>query len=198
LLDVGAGTAGPACFLSSAFGCRVTGVEISPSNYRLACANVEAQGRTDLVTIVSGDVTAAAFASNTFDAGIALDSCVHVRDRQKLFGLLANWLKPGALLLIAVECVSEEMPADLRHLREREGAVLCDTTAGYRSALINSGLDIVSETTYTGKRLTVSSSALRWMEMTRHTATLESMRIINAICRLGFAEEVVFVMRTPH
>ena len=194
LLDIGSGYGGPACFLASVFGCKVTGVDASRANYEVAVANKEP---LDHVQFINADVLELRFAVDTFDAVIALDSVVHIKDKRRLFELCHKWLKPNGTMLIAVEVIDSDIPPDLKAMRESAGAVFCATAGEYRGAFSGAGLTVLAEEQHSGKRLEFSNQALRWMDANGQTEGRESMELINQVCRLGYAEEVVFVVKKP-
>ena len=197
LLDIGSGYGGPARFLASVFGCKVIGVDASRANYEVAVANTAGKELSDQVRFIHADVLELSFDEDTFDAVIALDSVVHIKDKRRLFELCHKWLKPSGTMLIAVEIIDSNMPSDLKAMRESAGAVFCETAGAYREAFSEAGLTVVTEEQYPGKRLEFSNQALRWMDANGQTEGRESMELINRVCRLGYAEEVVFVVKKP-
>jgi len=197
LLDIGSGYGGPACFLASVFGCQVTGVDASSTNYEVALATAAARKLTGQVSFIHADVLELSFADDTFDAVIALDSVVHIKDKQVLFELCQKWLKPNGPMLIAVEAIDAAIPDQLKAMRESAGAVFCETADRYREIFLQAGLTVSEEKQYPGKRLEFSSQALRWMDANGQSAGRESMELINRLGKLGLAEEVVFLVRKP-
>jgi cyclopropane fatty-acyl-phospholipid synthase-like methyltransferase len=197
LLDIGSGYGGPACFLASVFGCRVSGVDASSTNYEVALATAAARKLTGQVSFIHADVLELSFADDTFDAVIALDSVVHIKDKQVLFELCQKWLRPNGTMLMAVEAVDAGIPDQLKAMRESAGAVFCETADRYREIFLQAGLTVSEEKQYPGKRLEFSSQALRWMDANGQSAGRESMELINRLGKLGLAEEVVFLVQKP-
>lgn len=94
VLELGCGTAGPTTArLAERF--RLTGVDISARSIDLARMNVPR------ARFVHADMTAVAFAPESFDAVAAFYSIIHV-PRQEHAGLLdeiATWLRPGGVFV---------------------------------------------------------------------------------------------------
>jgi ubiquinone/menaquinone biosynthesis C-methylase UbiE len=67
LLDIGSGIGGPARYFSSLFGCRVTGVDLTPSFVAAATELTGLTGLADTVEFIEGDVAKLPFDPGTFD-----------------------------------------------------------------------------------------------------------------------------------
>src|SRR4051794_39322802 len=95
VLDLGCGSGVPtAQALARDFV--VTGIDAS-------AAQIDAARRAvPHAQFLVGDMLAAAFAPDSFDAIVALYSVIHVRTAEwhTLFGRIATWLRPGGLLLV--------------------------------------------------------------------------------------------------
>ncbi len=98
VLDIGCGSGLPSAAALAAAGHRVVGVDISPRQIELARANV-AGG-----SFVACDVLELVAEPHSFDAVMALYSLTHVpRDRYPmLLGRIAEWLRPGGVLLASM------------------------------------------------------------------------------------------------
>jgi len=93
VLDLGCGSGFPSTAdLTQRF--RVTGVDISIEQIRLARTNVPA------ATFIHDDLSTARFGAGSFEGVVALYSIIHVaRDEHAtLFRRIASWLVPGGLL----------------------------------------------------------------------------------------------------
>jgi SAM-dependent methyltransferase len=94
VVELGCG-AGIPMTAALAEGRRVSGVDISPAQIRLARRNVPA------ATFIEGDMTSVAFAPASVDAVVAFYSLTHV-PRTELAGLLErirSWLRPGGIFI---------------------------------------------------------------------------------------------------
>jgi SAM-dependent methyltransferase len=97
ILEVGCGAGMPtAKYLSTSHG--VTGVDISPKMIDLARANVPS------VHFIEADIMTADFPKENFDAIVSFYALSHIprQEHEALFYRLADWLKPGGLLLVTL------------------------------------------------------------------------------------------------
>lgn len=95
VLDVGSGIGGPARVLAATYGCRVTGIDLSPSFVEAARLLNERTGLGDLVTFEVGDATQLAFADASFDCVTLHHVAMNVADRDALYAGIARVLRPG-------------------------------------------------------------------------------------------------------
>lgn len=108
LLDVGSGTGRPALRLVQATGCRLTGVTVSPLQQRESTERAAREGLAERVTFVCTDAMQMPFADGTFDGAWAIESLLHVEDREHVLRHLARVVRPGGRLVIA-EVTNEVM-----------------------------------------------------------------------------------------
>lgn len=100
LLDIGCGPCGPLTYILKAIGCRGTGTELSASALAAGRARAAALGVDHLLTLESSDLDQPlAFADGTFDATLAIDVILHVRDRASVFREVARVLGPAGRFL---------------------------------------------------------------------------------------------------
>jgi len=96
-LDVGCGIGGTSRFVASRFGCRVTGIDLTPefvSTGQSLCDWVGLSGRVELY---QGDATAMPFTDESFDAAFMLHVGMNIADKAGLFAEVYRLIKPGAL-----------------------------------------------------------------------------------------------------
>ena len=100
LLDMGCGAGGPLVFVVEATGCEGTGVDASPPALAAAGARADAAGVGARVRLREADLNAPLpFDDAAFDAVIAFDVMLHVRDRQALIAEVARVLAPAGRFL---------------------------------------------------------------------------------------------------
>jgi len=100
-VDLGCGPCGPLTFILATVGCRGTGVELSPSALRVGRARAASLGVDPLLSVREADLNEPLpFESGSFDAAMALDVVLHLRDRSKLFHEVARLLRPGGRFLL--------------------------------------------------------------------------------------------------
>ncbi len=95
VLDAGCGIGGPARTLASMFGCRVTGVDLSP---RFVEAAIYLTGRcrlADRVSFIEGDVLHLPLYDAAFDAVFLQHVAMNIANRAALYAEVRRVLKPG-------------------------------------------------------------------------------------------------------
>lgn len=100
LLDIGCGVGGPARYLAQRFGCKVSGIDITPPFIEAA------QGLTKLlhmeaqVALSLGDGNRLPYADATFDGAYTQHVTMNVADRDGFFSEAYRVLKPGAFFAL--------------------------------------------------------------------------------------------------
>lgn len=100
VLDVGSGLGGPARHLASAYGLRVTGLELTADYLRVARVLTERAGLADRVSFEQGSALSAPFATGSFDGVWLQHVLVNVADKARLFAELKRVLVPGGCLAL--------------------------------------------------------------------------------------------------
>lgn len=101
VLDLGSGTGGTGISLTRNFGCRVTGVTISPRQKKQAERFAARAGVSNRVNFVLGNFDEQLpLPGQTFTAAVTIESFCHAHDKLKTLHQLHRWLKPGARLAI--------------------------------------------------------------------------------------------------
>lgn len=99
VLDIGCGLGGPARVLAAEFGCRVTGLDVSPDLVAAARILTERCGLTGRATFEAGDALALPFASGAFDIVWTQHVVMNIRNRQQFIDEAARVLRPGGRLV---------------------------------------------------------------------------------------------------
>ena len=99
VLDVGSGVGGPARFLAATYGCRVTGIDLSPSFVAAARALTVRTGLTDLVSFEVGDALQLPFAPASFDCVTMHHVAMNIADRAALYAGIRRVLAGGGRLV---------------------------------------------------------------------------------------------------
>jgi ubiquinone/menaquinone biosynthesis C-methylase UbiE len=100
VLDVGCGLGGAARFIAGTYGCRATGIDLTPDYVvvaRLLAARTGLADRTDYQVASALDVP---FADATFDAALTLHVAMNIGDRPALYAEVARVLKPNATFCV--------------------------------------------------------------------------------------------------
>lgn len=95
LLDIGCGIGGPARWIATHFGCRITGIDLTEDFCTAARSLNAATGLADRVTIVHGNALALPFADATFDMAYSQNVIMNIADKARFYREAFRVLKPG-------------------------------------------------------------------------------------------------------
>src|SRR5260370_23219380 len=95
VLDLGCGIGGPARYLAATFGCKVTGVDLSPAFIDAAVYLTARCGLTERVTFEVGDAQHLSFEDGAFDAVFLQHVAMNIEDRAALYAEVRRILAPG-------------------------------------------------------------------------------------------------------
>ena len=145
VLDVGSGLGGPARFVASHYGCRVTGIDLTAEYVDTARTLSEWTRLGQRLMFHHGSALDMPFGPATFDAAYMLHVGMNISDKRGLTAEVARVLKPGALF--GVYDVMRTGPAELTFpvpwaaTPEISALAPPDT---YEAALRASGFEIVA------------------------------------------------------
>jgi SAM-dependent methyltransferase len=95
VLDLGCGIGGPARYLAATFGCRVTGVDLSPGFIDAANYLTARCGLSDRATFQVGDALHLPFEDGVFDAVFLQHVAMNIADRESLYAEMRRILAPS-------------------------------------------------------------------------------------------------------
>jgi sarcosine/dimethylglycine N-methyltransferase len=95
VLDVGSGVGGPARFLAAAYGCRVTGVDLSEPFVAAARYLTERTGQSGLVSFETASALELPFDDGYFDVALLQHVAMNIADRPRLYREIRRVLKLG-------------------------------------------------------------------------------------------------------
>lgn len=95
LLDIGCGIGGPARWIASQYGCRVTGIDLTEAFCKAARILNELTGLADRVTIIHGDALALPFADATFDMAYSQNVIMNIADKARFYREALRVLRSG-------------------------------------------------------------------------------------------------------
>ena len=101
LLDIGSGIGGPARYFANQYGCRVTGVDLTPEFCEVARHLTRLLGLEDRVAFELGDALAMPFADASFDGAYSMNVSMNIEDKATLYRETHRVLKPGAWLALS-------------------------------------------------------------------------------------------------
>jgi ubiquinone/menaquinone biosynthesis C-methylase UbiE len=99
LLDVGSGIGGPARYFASVFGCRVTGVDLTPQFVAAATELSRLTGLAGSVDFIEGDVAELPFEPDAFDHAYCFYVGMNLPDKPAVLRECFRVLRPGGFLL---------------------------------------------------------------------------------------------------
>lgn len=101
ILDIGSGIGGPARYFASHFGCRVTGIDLTPEFCAVGNHLTRLLGLEDRVRLDVGDALAMPFADARFDGAYSMNVSMNIADKAGLYREIFRVLKPGACLVLS-------------------------------------------------------------------------------------------------
>lgn len=96
VLDVGCGLGGAARLAAARFGCRVTGIDLTPEYVEVGKALCEWVGLDGRIDLRQGSALDLPFEDALFDAAYMLHVGMNISDKRALFAEVARVLRPGA------------------------------------------------------------------------------------------------------
>lgn len=96
LLDIGCGYGGPARYFAKRFGCRVSGIDLTPAFVEAGNRLTALLKMQDAVDIRQGDAQKLPYPDRAFDGAFTQHVTMNIPDRARFFGEAFRVLKPGA------------------------------------------------------------------------------------------------------
>lgn len=147
VLDICSGMGGPARWLAHKYGCRVTGLDLTPSRVAGAKRLTQLARLDSAVGFFEGDATAMPFQDSTFSAAVGQESWCHIPDKAAILAECARVLRPGGRLAFTdIMTVGALSPADEDRLLSGMSIPRPSSLGEYMSALAANGFS-VRETT---------------------------------------------------
>ena len=107
VLDVGCGIGGPALHLAGALGCTVEGVTLSALQAARANEKAQAAGVADRARFHQLDALSTGYPDESFGVVWAVESLMHIADREAFFAESMRMLAPGGTLAVATWSVRD-------------------------------------------------------------------------------------------
>jgi len=145
VLDVGSGLGGPARQMAG-FGCRVTGIDLTPEYVEVANSLTRRMGMAGQVEFRQANADRLEFGDGSFDGVTLLHVGMNMADKAGVFGAIHKALKPGGFFAIYdVMRVDEGEIAFPMPWSGEPGTSFVETPADYRTVLAAAGFGIAAE-----------------------------------------------------
>jgi SAM-dependent methyltransferase len=101
ILDIGSGIGGPARYFANHFGCRITGIDLTPEFCDVARHLTRLLDLEDRITFEVGDALAMPFANASFDGAYSMNVSMNIAAKGEFYREIHRVLKPGAWLVLS-------------------------------------------------------------------------------------------------
>ena len=144
VLDVGCGIGGTSRFVASRFGCRVTGIDLTPEFIETGTALCQWVGLDNLVELHHGNALDMPFTEGSFDAAVMLHVGMNIADKAGLFSEVYRLLRPGAVFGVydVMKTGNDELKYPVPWSSVPDTSALA-TQAQYVAALQQAGFDVI-------------------------------------------------------
>ena len=100
VIDIGSGIGGPARYLAATYGCRVSGVDLTPEFVGTATGLTGLVNLTNRVDFRQGSALALPFPDARFDLAWSQNVAMNIQDRPRYYAEMRRVLKPAGRLAI--------------------------------------------------------------------------------------------------
>jgi ubiquinone/menaquinone biosynthesis C-methylase UbiE len=146
VLDVGCGLGGAARFVASRYGCRVTGIDLTPEYVGTGNVLCGWVGLGNSILLHQGSALAMPFADRAFDRAYMLHVGMNIDDKPKLCSEVSRVLRSGSLFGIydVMRIGDGELTYPVPWATTAASSALA-TPAQYREALQSAGFSVIAE-----------------------------------------------------
>ncbi|MGE0418878.1 MAG: class I SAM-dependent methyltransferase [Acetobacteraceae bacterium] len=100
VIDIGSGIGGPARYLAATYGCRISGIDLTPAFVDAATGLTRLTGLTDRVDFRVASALSLPFPDASFDLAWSQNVAMNIEDRSAWYAEIRRVLKPGGRLAI--------------------------------------------------------------------------------------------------
>jgi ubiquinone/menaquinone biosynthesis C-methylase UbiE len=146
VLDIGSGLGGAARFIAGHYGCRVTGLDLTPEYVSVATRLTELVGLNDRAEFRVGSALDLPFPNEWFDRATLLHVGMNIADKERLCREVYRVLKPGGVFALydVMRTGDEEIDFPVPWAATPSTSFL-QTPEGYRQVLADAGFKVKSE-----------------------------------------------------
>ena len=153
VLDVGSGIGGPARYFARAYGCDVTGIDLTPAFVELATNLTARTGLADRVRFVEGSALALPFEAGRFDLATMNHVGMNLADKPTVFAEVRRVLRPGGRFVVYDLMRTGDAPLPMpMPWADTEATSFVETPARYRELLAAAGFTVARERDWTDLR----------------------------------------------
>lgn len=100
IIDIGSGLGGPSRYVAATYGCRVSGIDLTPEFVETALALTARLGLSDRVDFRVGSALDLPFADASFACAWSQNVAMNIADRPRYYAEMHRVLRPGGRLAI--------------------------------------------------------------------------------------------------
>jgi ubiquinone/menaquinone biosynthesis C-methylase UbiE len=165
ILDVGSGIGGPARVIASRFGCRVTGIDLTPEFCDVARHLTRLLGLDDRVRFDVANALQMSFADATFDGAYSINVSMNIADKAAFHREIARVLRPQGWIVLAEIAKTSDAPLDYPTPWASGAATsFLATVDETRRSLAEAGFEIVEMTNTREKALAYGARSRAMVE----------------------------------
>ncbi|WP_055591618.1 methyltransferase domain-containing protein [Streptomyces hirsutus] len=188
LIDVGCGHGSTAARIVEDHAVRITGVSVSDYQVELANSRLQSPDQPGRATFRLADAMELPFPDESFDGAYAIESLMHMKDKEAALGHIARVLRPGGRLVIAEHHLDGELDLpDVARMADAYAFFKFSLTDDlYRRLLREAGLKVVDHTDITENvRRSYDSMTRAWRDAASREADSEAAREWETAADLG-------------
>jgi SAM-dependent methyltransferase len=146
VLDIGCGIGGTSRFIAASSGCRVTGIDLTPSYIDVATELSRWTGLAERTRFEVGSALEMPFDDGSFDRAVQLHVGMNISDKVSLFEEVYRVLKPGGRFGVYDIMVmsDEEFSFPVPWASDSSTSFVSDVST-YREALSGAGFEVTEE-----------------------------------------------------